>query len=112
MQVPAIRGGNTLDKSAFKEDTRYTIAWRDTHGVLRPANIYVFRVYEKFMVVRMTQGDGLLCKIIYDDVTRIVQEVPVEKHNRYLVPAAVLEEANWRDVSVMERYSTSPRLGK
>jgi hypothetical protein len=36
----------------------------------------------------------------------------VDKHDRYVIPAAVLEEKAWRDRSVMERYSSGPQLGK
>lgn len=112
MQAARFEEETIVDKNAFKEDTRYTITWRDPEGTLRPANIYVFRLYGKFMIARMTQGDGLLRKIAYEDVAKIVQEKPVDKKDRYFVPAAVLEESAWRDVTIMERYSTSPRLGK
>ena len=102
-----------MDKSNFKEDTRYTVTWRDpATGRLRPAHLYVFRTYEKFMIARETSGAGLLRKIPYEDVVRIVREIPVDKAQRYMVPAAVLEEKLWRDRSAMERYSTSPALGK
>lgn len=102
-----------MEKSAFKEDTRYTITWRDpATGKLRPANIYVFRLYDKFMIARMTEGDGLLRKIRYEDVIKIVHEKPVPKEGRYFVPAAVLDEKNWASRSVMEHYSSAPRLGK
>lgn len=112
MQAARSEEETIVDKSAFKEDTRYTITWREPGGKLRPANIYVFRLYGNFMVARMTQGDGLLRKIAYEDVAKIVREKPVDKNERYFVPAAMLEESAWRDVSVMEHYSTSPRLGK
>mgnify|MGYP005840475115 CR=1 FL=1 len=101
-----------MDKTLFKEDTRYTITWRDESGKARPANIYVFRTYDAFMVARETSGGGLLRKIPYGDVLKIVHEKPVDKHDRYVIPAAVLEEKAWRDRSVMERYSSGPQLGK
>lgn len=101
-----------MDKSNFKEDTRYTITLQDESGKARPANIYVFKAYEQFMIARETSGGGLLRKIPYGNVLKIVQEKPVEKQDRYVIPAAVLEEKAWRDRSVMERYSTAPQLGK
>ncbi len=101
-----------MDKSNFKEDTRYTITLQDETGKARPANIYVFRTYDQFMIARETSGGGLLRKIPYGGVLKIVQEKPVERQDRYVIPAAVLEEKAWRDRTVMERYSTAPQLGK
>lgn len=101
-----------MDKNSFKPDTRYTITWRDPQGALRPANLYVYRVYDQFLIARMTNGDGLLRKIAYGDVTKIVREQPVSPQDHFFIPAAVLEEKEWRDRSVMERYSSSPNLGK
>ncbi|MFZ5555396.1 MAG: hypothetical protein ACOZDY_01525 [Pseudomonadota bacterium] len=101
-----------MDKADFKEDTRYTVTWRDENGKARPGNIYVFRTYADFMIVRETSGGGLLRKIPYGDILKIVQEKAVDKHDRYVIPAAVLEEKAWRDRSVMERYSTAPQFGK
>lgn len=102
-----------MDKSHFKEDTRYTVTWRDTAtGKTRPANFHVLRTYEKFMIVRETSGGGLLRKIAYEDIERIVQEMPVDPAHRYKVPAALLDEKLWRDRSLMEHYFSSPALGK
>ncbi|MBI2313348.1 MAG: hypothetical protein HYU77_12690 [Betaproteobacteria bacterium] len=101
-----------MDRTAFKPDTRYTVTWRDPEGKLRPANFYVFRVYDKFMIARDTSGEGLLRKIAYEDVLKIAQEQAVDPDHRYVIPAAVLDEKNWRDRTVMERYSSSPSLGK
>lgn len=101
-----------MDKSSFKPDTRYTLTLRDAHGKARPANLYVYRVYDRFMVARATSGDGLVCKIAYADVERIVDEKPVPGAERYVLPAAVLDEKNWRDTSVMQHYASSPGRGK
>ncbi|MEW5942406.1 MAG: hypothetical protein AB1710_00970 [Pseudomonadota bacterium] len=101
-----------MDKTAFKPDTRYTITWRAPDGKLRPANIYVYRLYDQFMVARMTDKSGFLHKIPYEEVIRIVQEKPVAERDRFMIPAAVLDEKNWKDRSVMERYSSSPHMGK
>lgn len=101
-----------MDKTRFKEDTRYTITWRDESGKPRPANLYVFRTYDEFMIARETSGGGLLRKIPYGDVLKIVHETPVARNERYVIPAAVLDEKAWRDRTVMERYSSGPQLGK
>ena len=101
-----------MDKGSFKPNTRYTITWRDPHATLRPANIYVYRVYDPFMIARMIGGDGLLRKIAYEDVVKIVREQPVPPQDQFCIPAAVLDEKAWRECSVIERYSSSPHMGK
>lgn len=100
-----------LDKSAFKQDTRYTITWHKD-GKERPGNIYVYRCYDNFMIARQTEGAGFLHKIPYTDVVRIVKEHPVDNNNKFFIPAAVLDEKSWKDRTVMERYSSSPHMGK
>ena len=101
-----------MDKAAFKADTRYTLTWKDEAGRERPLNVYVYRVYEKFMVVRETSGPGLVRKIAFDAVVRIVREATVAPEARYFLPAAVLDEKNWRDRAVMQHYASAPGLGK
>ena len=101
-----------MDKSSFKPDTRYTLTLRDPQGKPRPANLYVYRVYDQFMVARSTSGDGLVCKIAYADVERVVDETPVPPAERYFLPAAMLDEKNWRDRSVMQHYASAPGRGK
>jgi len=101
-----------MDKAAFKPDTRYTLTWKDASGRERPLNVYVYRVYEKFMIVRETSGPGLVRKVAFDDVVRIVKETPVEPQARYFLPAAVLDEKNWRDRAAMQHYASAPGLGK
>jgi len=101
-----------VDKSTFKQDTRYTITWRSPEGKMRPANIYVYRLYENFMIARMTEKDGLLYKIAYGDVLKIVKELPVAQENQFMIPSAVLDEKAWKDRTVMQRYSSSPHMGK
>lgn len=101
-----------MDKAAFKADTRYTLTWRDEAGRERPLNVYVYRVYDKFMIVRQTSGPGLVRKIALDDVIKIVKETPVAPQARYFLPAAVLDEKNWRDRAVMQHYASAPGLGK
>ncbi|TCV82535.1 hypothetical protein [Sulfurirhabdus autotrophica] len=101
-----------MDKNAFKQDTRYTITWRSPEGKLRPANIYVYRLYETFMIARMTEKDGLLYKIAYTDIIKIVKETAVDNEHQFMIPAAILDEKVWKDRTVMDRYSSSPHMGK
>lgn len=101
-----------MDKANFKENTRYTVAWRATDGKIRPANIYVYKMFDTAMIARMTDKAGFLYKIAYEDITKIVKEITVEKENQFHIPAAVLDEKVWKDRSMMERYSSSPHMGK
>jgi hypothetical protein len=104
--------GQVAGKQSFKPDTRYTLTWKGETGRERALNVYVYRVYDSFMVARETSGPGLLRKIAYADVARIVREQPVAPADRYSLPAAVLDEKNWRDRAVMQHYATSPGRGK
>ena len=101
-----------MDKSSFKPDMRYILTLRDEQGKARPANLYVYRVYDQFMIARSTSGDGLVRKIAYSDVERIVDQTPVPAAERYFLPAAVLDEKNWTNRSVMQHYASSPGRGK
>lgn len=101
-----------MDKNDFKPDTRYTITWQTADGRAQPANIYVYRVYDGFLVARLTGADGLLRKIAYPEILKIVSVKAVEPARRYAVPAPLLDEKTWRDRVVMAHYSSSPRLGK
>lgn len=101
-----------MDKNDFKPETRYTIAWRGPDGKVQPANIYVHRAHDRFLVVRLTGADAMLRKITYPEVLKIVAATTVDPKGRSLVPAALLEEKTWRDRVVMEHYSSSPRSGK
>jgi hypothetical protein len=101
-----------MDRQAFRPDTRYTLACRDDRGRVRPLNVYVYRVYDRFMVVRETSAGGLVRKIPYEDVERIVKEVEVAPQDRFFLPAGVLDEKNWRDRSTMQHYASAPGRGK
>ena len=101
-----------MDKAAFKPDTRYTLTLRRADGKPEAANLYVYRVYEQFMVARTTSGDGLLRKVPYADVIKLVDEIPVAPEKRYLLPNALLDEKNWKDKTEMAVYASSPALGK
>lgn len=104
--------GRPLDKQDFQEHTRYAVTRRDESGKLRPDTIYVYRMYDEFMIVRRTNSDGRLLKLAYEDVVKIVKTIPVAKEDRFYIPDAVLEEKTWKDRTVMERYSSSPHMGK
>lgn len=101
-----------MNKDAFKPDTRYTLTCKDERGRVRPLNLYVYRVYDKFMVARETSGSGLLRRIGYEDIERIVDEKPVAEADRFYIPAQTLDEKNWRDRTVMEHYASAPGRGK
>ncbi len=101
-----------MTKNDFKPHTRYTVTLRDATKQLRPANIYVYRIYDNFMIARRTDQAGLLCKLVYDDVVKIVKEQPVPPEDQFVIPDAILQERNWTERSTMERYSTSPHMGK
>jgi hypothetical protein len=100
-----------MDKNDFQPDTRYTITWRDLQGCTRPATIYVYRAHGEFLVARLG-GDGLLRKITYPEVLKIVTAEPVAPGDRSFVPAAMLDEKTWRDRTVMQHASGSPQRGK
>jgi len=101
-----------MDKTDFQPDTRCTIAWRAPDGRVRPASLYVYRVYDGFLVARLTGGDGRLRKITYPEVLKIVAATEVPPDDRYFVPAALLEESFWRDRVAMEHCASSPARGK
>ena len=101
-----------MEKNDFQKDTRYVVTMRDAEGHLRPASMYVFRLYDDFMIARYTNGDGLLRKIKYEDIAKIVKVHPVAAQDRFFIPEAVLQEKSWKDRDSMFRYSTSPHMGK
>lgn len=101
-----------MNKLDFTEHNRYTVTLRDSDGRLRPANLYVYRLYDQFMVARMTDHAGLLCRVDYADIVKIVRQAPVAKEDQYLIPDAVLKESTWLERKFMDRYSTSPHIGK
>lgn len=101
-----------MDKTNFKPDHQYTVAMKDEHGRVKPANLYVYRVYENFMVARMTQDDGLLRRIEYGDVERVVSEKRADPDHLRATPQALLEEKFWAGRKVMQHYASAPGLGK
>lgn len=101
-----------MEKIEFKINTRYTLTWRAPDGKLRPVNLYIYRLYDKFMIARMTDKEGFLHKIAYEDIIKIVLEKAVSPEEHFSIPAAVLDEKSWKDRTMMQRYSTSPSRGK
>lgn len=101
-----------VDKSSFKPDTRYTITLRKADTTVSPADIYVFRAYDKFLVARLAGADGLLRRIDYAQIERVVRLMEVPANARYQVPAALLDEKSWMSRNVMQHYASSPSKGK
>ena len=101
-----------MDKKDFIENTRYTVTLRQANGQLRPANIYVQRLFKDSMIIRQTDREGLLRKLAYADVLRIVSSKTVPKQDWYHVPDAILQESNWEDRSEIYHYSSAPHMGK
>ena len=101
-----------MEKKDFAQDTRYAVTLSDENGKLRAANIYVYRLYGDYMIARMTDKEGLLRKIKYADVVKIVKTIPVNPKLRFMLPEAVLKEDAWKDRTFMMTYSSSPALGK
>ena len=60
----------------------------------------------------MVDANGLLHKILYTDIVKIVSQQAVPESDRFRIPAAVLDAKNWKDRTVMDRYSSSPGSGK
>jgi hypothetical protein len=101
-----------LGADRFRPDTRYTIAWRGADGRVRPARIEVLRTHGDFLIARLTGGDGLLHKIAYADIVKVVDAAAVEPAARCRVPAALLEADVWRERDTMQHYVSSPAKGK
>ena len=101
-----------MNKENFSPNTRYLVTWRSPEGKLRPASLYVYQLYDDYMIARMVDANGLLHKILYTDIVKIVRQQAVPESSQFRIPAAVLEAKNWKDRTVMERYSSSPGAGK
>ncbi|RMD67781.1 MAG: hypothetical protein D6819_10840 [Gammaproteobacteria bacterium] len=101
-----------MDKSQCKEHARYMVTLRDEGGRLRPENLYVYRCYDDFMVVRFLDRDGFVHKLRYGDVVKVVKVMEVPPKKRYLLPEALLAKEQWQDKEVLHIYATSPGLGK
>lgn len=101
-----------MEKKDFQQDSRYTVTLRDSEGKLRPSSFYVLALHEDGMIARLTEREGILRKINYDDVVKIVKQQSVETQNRYRVPDAVLSAKHWVNKTEIQHYSSSPHMGK
>lgn len=101
-----------MDQKDFKEHTRVTVTWRDENGKLRPGNFYVYKLFKDSMLVRARDKDGLLRKLPYADVLKIVKKEEVNPEFRFMLPPALLDEKLWKSRTIMQHSSSSPNLGK
>ncbi len=101
-----------VDKVDFRDRTRYALTVVEANGRRRPANVYAFRLHDEFMVVRNTGGDGLLRKVRYDAVERIVTAAPVPAGEQLAIPEAMLQASFWADRESCVAYGSSPARGK
>ena len=101
-----------MNKRNFQENTRYAIALKDENDRMRPANIYVYKLHDDFMIVRFTDKSGMLHKVPYGDVTKIVKTIEVAPEARFMVPDILLSAKTWQSRTSMQAYSSSPRVGK
>ncbi|MFP4079737.1 MAG: hypothetical protein ACLFMW_08610 [Ectothiorhodospira sp.] len=103
-----------MEKSDFASDTRYTVTLRDPKGRLQPAQLYVHQLFEEEMITRRLDGpdSGLLFKVPYADVVRIVRSYPVPEQDRFMLPQAMLKPTLWENRTSMAAYASSPGRGK
>lgn len=101
-----------MKKEDFAAHTRYTVTWKDPEGKLRPANIYVYKLYDGFMIARMTDKAGQLRKFGYDEIVKIVKAHPIPATDQFHIPEGILKEKVWATRTTMERYSSAPNFGK
>jgi len=103
-----------LDKNDFQTDTQYTLTIRDQSesSRLHPADVYVMKLHENGLIVRMKGKDAILRKIIYSDIVKIVKTIAIMEQNRLYIPEALLTEKNWQNRTEMAHYSSSPHSGK
>lgn len=103
-----------MDKTRFSVDTQYSVTLKEADGRLRPANLYVYRLYDDYMIARRTDGtqSGLLFKIGYADIIKIVKTLPVLDKKRFMLPEAMLKAKVWETRDSMMTYASAPGLGK
>jgi len=103
-----------MQKSDFETDGHYSVTLRGPEGRLRPANLYVHLLAGSYMIARHTSGGdvGMLVKLGYDDVVKVVRKHPVADRKRFMLPAAVLKPEVWESRTAMQAYSSAPGLGK
>nr|WP_207143467.1 hypothetical protein [Ectothiorhodospira shaposhnikovii] len=112
--MPQTGGTFIVDKKHFAADTQYAVTLYDDHRRLRPANLYVHRLFDDSMIARRTDGlhSGLLFKIRYEDVVRIARTIPVDRSRRFMLPEAMLMPKLWENRTTMNAYASAPGLGK
>ena len=101
-----------MNQSDFSEGVRYAVTLKDASGKLRPANFFVYKRFDDFMIVRMTDKGGLLHKISYGDVAKIVKTIEVSSIKQFALPEAVLDPKTWEGRTTMQAYGSAPGLGK
>ncbi|MBK1692886.1 hypothetical protein [Ectothiorhodospira mobilis] len=103
-----------MEKADFATDTRYAVTLRGPGGRLQPAQLYVHQCFYAAMIARRLDGpdSGLLVKIPYEDVIRIVRTYPVAEQDRFMLPQAMLQAKLWEDRTSMATYASAPGRGK
>jgi hypothetical protein len=101
-----------MKKEDFYQDHRYTLTYTDSEDKLRPVSVYVLALHEDAMIVRLTEKEGILRKIPYDTVRKIVKSQAVSEQNRYYVPDAILAATHWGDKNEIQHYASAPNMGK
>ncbi|MEK8090419.1 hypothetical protein [Thermithiobacillus plumbiphilus] len=101
-----------MEQKDFNEHTRVTVTWRDEDGKLRPGNFYVYKLFKDSMIVRARDKEGLLRKLPYADVLKIVKTERVDPEFRFTLPNAILDEKIWKSRTTMFHASSAPNLGK
>ena len=101
-----------MERGDFQENTRITVSYRDKDGKLRPGNFYVYKLFDEFMVVRATDNDGLLRKLRYGDIVKIVRSRKADRSRLYYLPDELLEEGVWQNRETMFHYASGPGRGK
>jgi len=101
-----------LEKNDFAEGMRYAATLKDANGKLRPANFFVYKLFDDFMIARMTDKAGLVHKIAYADVVKIVKTIKVASPKHFMLPDQLLNPKIWATRTTMQAYGSAPGLGK
>lgn len=101
-----------MDRNDFQEDTRVTVSYKDDKGKMRPGNFYIHKLFDDFMIVRSTDSDGLLHKMPYEQVVKVIRTKPVDREHLYYVPEDMLQEHIWQDRDTLFHYASGPGRGK
>ena len=101
-----------MDRNDFQEDTRVTATYKDDKGKLRPGNFYIHKLFDEFMIVRSTDSDGLLHKMNYDQVIKVIKSKAVDREHLYYVPEDMLQKHVWQDRDTLFHYASGPGRGK